>query len=73
MSTSETLVNQLLENDVTSQNYSELRDAMRLLEIYETSLREKRQIMSIKLRKYYMNQYMELRKKKPFTSIIISE
>lgn len=73
MSTAETLVNQLLENDVTSENYSEMRDAMRLIEIYETSLREKRQIMSLKLRKYYMNQYMELRKKKPLTSTIISE
>ena len=63
MSTAETLVNQLLKNEVTLQNYSDLRDAMRLLEMYETSLREKRQLMNLKLRKYYMNQYMELRKK----------
>jgi hypothetical protein len=63
LSTSEALINQLLENEVTSQNYSELSEAMKLLEIHETSLRNKRQLMSLKLRKYYMNQYLELRRK----------
>ena len=70
MSTTEELVNQLLKNEVNSQTYSKLSDAVNLLEIYEISLRKKRQLMNLKLRKYYMEQYLELHKKKPFSSII---
>lgn len=73
MSTAENLVNQIFSNEVNSQTYSELSDIVSLLEIFETSLREKRQLMNLKLRKYYMNQYMELHKKKPFSSIIIRD
>jgi len=73
MSTAENLVTQILSNEVNSQTYSELSDIVNLLEIFETSLREKRQVMNLKLRKYYMNQYLELHKKKPFSSIIIRD
>lgn len=73
MSTAENLVNQIFSNEVNSQTYSELSDIVSLLEIFETSLREKRQLMNLKLRKYYMNQYLELHKKKPFSSIIIRD
>jgi len=73
MSTTENLVTQILSNEVNSQTYSELSDIVNLLEIFETSLREKRQVMNLKLRKYYMNQYLELHKKKPFSSIIIRD
>ena len=73
MSTAENLVNQIFSNEVNSQTYSELSDIVSLIEIFETSLREKRQLMNLKLRKYYMNQYMELHKKKPFSSIIIRD
>jgi len=67
------LVKQVLENEVNSQTYSELSDIVSLLEIYETSLREKRQLMNLKLRKYYINQYLELHKKKPHSSMIIRD
>jgi len=70
MSTTENLVNQLLKNEIDSQTYSELSDAMSLLEIYETSLRKKRQLMDLMLRKYYMDQYLELHRNKTFSSII---
>ena len=73
MSSAENLVNQILANEVNSQTYSELSDAVSLLEIFETRLREKRQLMNLKLRKYYLNQYLELHKKKPFSSIIIRD
>ena len=73
MYTADDLVKQVLENEVNSQTYSELSDIVSLLEIYETSLREKRQLMNLKLRKYYINQYMELHKKKPYSSIIIRD
>lgn len=73
MSTAENLVNQIFSNEVNSQTYSELSDIVSLIEIFETSLREKRQLMNLKLRKYYMNQYLELHKKKPFSSIIIRD
>ena len=73
MSSAENLVNQILANEVNSQTYSELSDAVSLLDIFETRLREKRQLMNLKLRKYYLNQYLELHKKKPFSSIIIRD
>jgi len=71
MFTAENLVNQILKNEVNSQTYSELSDTVNLLEVFETSLREKRQLMNLKLRKYYLNQYLELHKKKP--TIIIRD
>ena len=64
LSEAEILVNHILENEVTSENYSELSDVTKLLEIFEDSFRNKRQIMSIKLRKYHMEQYIEKRKEK---------
>jgi hypothetical protein len=73
MSSAENLVTQILANEVNSQTYSELSDTVSLLEIFETRLREKRQLMNLKLRKYYLNQYLELHKKKPFSSIIIRD
>jgi hypothetical protein len=56
----EKLVNQILEQDVNSQTCSDLSDAASLLEIYENSLRQKRQLLDLKLRKHYLNQYLEL-------------
>ena len=53
-------VDQILEHDVNSQTYSDLSDAASLLEAYENSLRQKRQLLEIKLRKHYLNQYIEL-------------
>jgi hypothetical protein len=73
MTTAESLVTQIMEKTVSSQNYSEISDVIGLLEIYEATLREKRQLMSLRLRNYYMNQVMDLHRKKPFKAIIIEE
>ena len=64
MSTAENLAGLILENKVTSQNYQEISDTINLLEMYEAVLREKRQLLNLNLRKYYMNQYLEVYKKK---------
>lgn len=70
MSTTDNLVNQILGQGVNSQTYSEISDASSLLEIYETSLRQKRQLMNLKLRKYYIDQYLELHKKNQSSTVI---
>ena len=62
MYATEKLVNQILEQEVNSQTYSDLSDAVSLLEIYENRLRQTRQLLNIKLRKHYLNQYLELRR-----------
>ena len=64
MSTAENLAGLIQENKVTSQNYQEISDTVNLLEMYEAVLREKRQLLSINLRKYYMTQYLEVIKKR---------
>jgi hypothetical protein len=71
LSEAETLVNHIIKNEVTSENYSELSDITKLLEIFEESFRNKRQLMSIKLRKYYMEQYIEKHKEK--TSVFTTQ
>jgi len=64
MSKVENLASLILENNVTSQNYREISDTVNLLEMYEEVLRKKRQLLSLGLRKYYMNDYLEVYKKR---------
>jgi len=70
LSEAEALVNHLIEKEITSENYSELSDVIKLMEIFEASFRNKRQLMSIKLRKYYMDQYIEKRKEQMSAHLI---
>jgi hypothetical protein len=71
MSSAENLAGRILENNVTSQNYREISDAVKLLEMYEAVIRDKKQLLSLNLRKYYMKQYFELHEKRESSPEII--
>ena len=70
LSEAEALVNPIIKKEVTPDNYSDISDLTKLLEIFEASFRNKRQLMSIKLRKYYMEQYLEKREGKISAHVI---
>lgn len=58
------VVDKLAGIDITSNNYQEASDAASLLEILEASIREKRQLIGLKLGEHYMNKYLERHRRK---------